>query len=95
MECNIPEGSVIRFGGFFKEVYWTVGWCPQLASLPDGLWTELSSVLRDLRVKSMFLKELPAWLAELAELESLKICGYVALRRHPTVSLRRLRGRRI
>jgi len=20
MECNIPEGSVIRFGGFFKEV---------------------------------------------------------------------------
>jgi hypothetical protein len=19
MECNIPEGSVIRFGGFFKE----------------------------------------------------------------------------
>ena len=55
----------------------------------------MSSVLRDLRVTSMFLKELPAWLAELAELESLKICGYVALRRHPTVSLRRLRGRRI
>ncbi len=59
----------------------TVGWCPQLASLPDGLRTVLSSVLRDLRVTSMFLKELPAWLAELAELESLKICGYVALRR--------------
>jgi len=53
-----------------------VRWCPQLASLPDGL-QELSSVLRELRVTSMFLEELPAWLAELVELESLKIRGYV------------------
>ena len=53
-----------------------VGWCPQLANLPDGL-RELSSVLRELRVTSMFIEELPAWLAELVELESLSICGYV------------------
>ena len=52
----------------------SVGWCPQLANLPDGL-RELSSVLRELRVTSMLLGELPPWLAELVELESLKICG--------------------
>ena len=69
----------------------TVGWCLQLGNLPDGL-RELSSVLR---VTSMFPQELPAWLAELAELESLTICGYVALRRQSRSLLRRPRGRRI
>ena len=71
----LPEAEHCR-----RNAGGTVGWYSQLGNLPDGL-RELSSVLRELRVASMFLKELPAWLAELAELESLKICGYVALRR--------------
>jgi len=92
-EClSVPGAAAVPLRGrsgrgnrtrraYGRDTAGTVGWCPQLASLPDGLRTVLSSVLRDLRVTSMFLKELPAWLAELAELESLKICGYVALRR--------------